>query len=465
MQILASGKKPDSGPGETLYVEMLALLAQDKVDEAEAKAREALAAGLPAERFVDGSIELLAKLPSLVDGTALVHGPMLGDLAPDGVSVWVRTRGEAEVTVKAGGQKAVGKTAADRDFTTVVRLRGLSPATEYSYEIAVDGKVVTLEGARFTTAPASGKPGRFAVGFGGGGGFIPEWEGMWDTIRVKEPTAFLMLGDNVYIDDPKQHLTHHYCYSRRQARPEWRRLTALTPIYSIWDDHDFGLDDCVPGPEIDKPTWKRGVWEVFRNNWVNPAYGGGEKQPGCWHDFQLGDVHFLMLDGRYYRDLKGGSMLGPVQKAWLKERLTSSSATFKVIASPVPFSEGVKPGSKDTWDGFPNERAEIFSWIAEEKIEGVFLIAADRHRTDLRRIENPDSYTLYEFMSSRLTNRHTHPVIETDGLIWGYSKTCSFGLMHFDTTKPDPEVRFELIDIEGTKREEHLLKLSGLRSD
>jgi alkaline phosphatase D len=176
----------------------------------------------------------------------------------------------------------------------------------------------------------------------------------------------------------------------------------------------------------------------------------------------MGDVHFIMLDGRYYRDLKGGSMLGPVQKAWLHRTLAKSGATFKVLVSPVPFTPGIKPGSKDPWDGFPDEREEIFSWIQNEKIEGVFLISADRHRTDLRVIERPGAYPLYEFESSRLTNRHTHPVVKTPGLVWGYNKTCSFALMRFDTTRDDPQVTFELIDIDRELRHSHTLKLSEL---
>ena len=145
---------------------------------------------------------------------------------------------------------------------------------------------------------------------------------------------------------------------------------------------------------------------VFRQNWNNPAYGGGEKQPGCWYDFHIGDVHFIMLDGRYYRDLKGASMLGAAQKAWLFESLKSSAGTFKVLASPVPWSPGVKR-SKDTWDGFPEEREEIFSFIETHHISGVLLMGADRHRSDLRKIKRANGYDLYEVMSSRLHER-TH---------------------------------------------------------
>jgi alkaline phosphatase D len=287
---------------------------------------------------------------------------------------------------------------------------------------------------------------------------------MWDTIRERSPHALLMLGDNVYIDDPTQPWTQHYCYYRRQSRPEWRQLTARTAVYAIYDDHDFGTDDCIPGAEVDEPPWKREVWRRFQQNWVNPAYGGGEAQPGCWFDFSIGDVHFIMLDGRYYRSRSGTpSMLGPAQKAWLLETLKNSRGTFKVLASPVPWSEGVKPGSKDPWDGFPEEREEIFQFIEQQRIEGVVLIAADRHRSDLRITRRENGYDLYEFESSRLTNRHTHSVVQTPGLVFGYSKTCSVGMMHFDTTQGDPEVRCEIVDIDGRSVHSTTIRCSQLR--
>jgi alkaline phosphatase D len=322
---------------------------------------------------------------------------------------------------------------------------------------------VDVGDARFATFPKQGQGGRFAVAFGGGAGYVPEHERMWDTIRRFAPAALLMLGDNVYIDQPQHLLCQHYCYYRRQSQPAWRRLVASTAVFAIYDDHDFGTDDCVPGPEIESPPWKRVVWNVFRQNWVNPGYGGGESQPGCWFDFHIGDVHFIMLDGRYYRDLRGGSMLGPAQKTWLLETLKHSRGTFKILASPVPWSEGVKPGSRDPWDGFPDERRTIFAFLESHRIDGVFLIAADRHRTDLRKTERPGGYDLFELESSRLTNRHTHGVVQTPGLMWGYNQTCSFALLRFDTLAEPPRVTFECIDIDGRVIHQHELRADQLR--
>lgn len=471
---LLENKKPFAGEAESAFVKMLEAVAQNQIDEAERYGIQAIELGLLPERILVGPRELMDRLP---DGSALkrlaskqvtsklVHGPMVGSMTDGSAVIWLRTLGDAEVVIHCveTGQKVTATTNRDKDWTAILTLSDLAPETQYHYHIEVNGQKCVS--SKFSTYHQEGNPGIFKVGFGGGAGYVPEWERMWDTVLEREPNAFLMMGDNVYIDQPEQSLTQRYCYYRRQSRPEWRRFTAKTSIYSIWDDHDFATNDCVPGPEIDQPQWKRPVWEIFKQNWVNPAYGGGVEQPGCWYDFHVGDVHFIMLDGRYYRDLKGGSMLGPAQKKWLLGTLKESTAAFKVIASPVPFTVGIKKGSRDPWDGFPEERAEIFDWIQNQRIEGVFLIAADRHRTDLRRNPRPGAYDLYEFESSRLTNHHTHPVVKTEGLVWGYNETCSFGLMTFDTTKSDPQVTFECIDIEGETKYEYTLKLSQLQFD
>ncbi len=164
---------------------------------------------------------------------------------------------------------------------------------------------------------------------------------MWDTIGGFAPDALLLLGDNVYIDDPESPVMQRYTYHRRQSRPEWRRLIASTPVFTIWDDHDFSTNDSWGGPLVDVPAWKLDhSWPIFVENWANPPYAGGREQPGCYYAFSCGDVDFIMLDCRYYRTDPSGpqpSMLGPVQLAWLKQQLLRSDGTFKVICSSVPW--------------------------------------------------------------------------------------------------------------------------------
>ena len=307
---------------------------------------------------------------------------------------------------------------------------------------------------------------KFTIGFGGGSGYVPENERMWDTIGAIEPRALLLLGDNVYIDDPETPEMQRFHYYRRQSQPGWRKLAKGGPIDSIWDDHDFTTNDGWGGPDIEKPSWKRDVWEIYKENWDNPYYGGGKENPGCWFDFRIGDVHFIMIDGRYYRESpkdQSPSMLGPVQMKWLKKTLADKPATFKVICTNVPMAPKVKPGSKDTWDGYSDERSAIYQFIADQKLPGVVILSADRHRSDAYKVDTEieGMYPLFEFSSSRLTNQHVHKLI--DHSLFGYNEKQSFGRVDFDLTVEDPTVKYTIINIDGKPIHDLTVKLSQLQ--
>jgi alkaline phosphatase D len=466
---------------ETRFALAVAHAYDGNQEAALASAQEALSLGLPPGRFaaeLDNLLEPLADyepFAALVaeHSPALVHGPMVGAVTGHSARVWVRTMNAAQVQVRASTEpdmtdavkSAVVEALAEEDFTAEAELNGLAPNTVYSYEVILDGETFQGEPAwTFQTFPEAGQSSRFTIGFGGGAGYVPENERMWDTIREREPLAFLFLGDNIYSDDPETPEMQRFCYYRRQSRPEYRRFLGHTSVFAIWDDHDFGTNDCWGGPAIDDPPWKIPVWRVFRQNWANPAYGGGEEQPGCWFRFAIGDVDFIMLDGRYYRtdpETPEPSMLGPAQKAWLFEQLADLEGTFKVLVSPVPWAEGTKGGSPDTWDGYAEERAEIYRFLSGNRIEGVVLLSADRHRSDLWRIEREEGYALYEFESSRLTNQHVHQTMEA--AVFSYNEKQSVGIVDFDTTLDDPEVRYTIVSIDGEDIFDFTIKHSELQ--
>lgn len=485
VNIIKKGARKKNSPLNQAEKNFVLAMAACRVDNPEIAARYAAKAvkmGLPIQRIQAGPRKILAPLYHQKNFKTwlnkkkkkLIHGPMLGSVTDSRAKFWLRTEKEENVKIAinplrktpSGTLRLTGqsRTSSKKDYTTTIEVSGLKPDTQYQYHLLINGRKHGLS-AVFRTCPEKGKPCKFSIAFGGGAGFTPRHERMWNTIAGHNPRALLMLGDNVYIDDPARPATQKYCYYRRQSQPEWRKLVASTSTCSIYDDHDFGTNDCVPGPRIEKPQWKRKVWNVFKQNWNNPAYAGGEETPGCWYSFYIGNVHFIMLDCRYYRDLEGGSMLGPVQKKWLLHTLKNSNGKFKVLASSVPWSLGVKPHRNDTWDGFEKEREQIFSFIHENRINGVLLMAADRHRSDFRRIPRSKGYDFYEVMSSRLTNIHTHNMIKNakgSDFIMGYNEKCSFGLLQFDTTEPDPQVTYKIINIDNQLIAAYTLKLSHL---
>ena len=93
-------------------------------------------------------------------------------------------------------------------------------------------------GGRFKTLVDKGNPIKFRIAFGGGAGFVPQHEYMWNTIRAEHPNVLLLLGDNVYSDAPEMPEMQHYCYYRRQSRPEYKQLVSSAPTRERGTRHD-----------------------------------------------------------------------------------------------------------------------------------------------------------------------------------------------------------------------------------
>jgi len=239
---------PDDG--ESHYMLAVAYAKLGQLDKAAAAMKTAIANGVPAGRFLAGTktgLEPLRKHAAWKKLAAefqnrAVHGPMLGVVSGSGVKIWVRTAGPADVTVEVSTEKDLSnaqrlpavRSTKKSDFTAVVPVTGLKPSTRYFYAVLINGKRDGKTGVQsFRTFGEQHKPVKFTLAFGGGAGYVPQHERMWNTIRAKKPDVLLLLGDNVYIDDPKTPAMQHYCYYRRQSRPEFRRLVATTPVYTI----------------------------------------------------------------------------------------------------------------------------------------------------------------------------------------------------------------------------------------
>jgi len=471
-------RDPDNNV-ESLFTLTVARCVQQDYTAAANMMEKAVEKGIPFERFLAGPRGILKPLRKTEQyeqlqakyNIHLIHGPMLGCLTDSSARFWVRTLDEVPVQIFVSESEELShpikssiiSTSSKVDYTAVFEIRGLKSDTRYYYDVIINGKAsLSPDIPSFYTYNSPGSEADFRIAFGGGALYNPPNERMWDTIRSRNPQALLLLGDNVYIDLPGSYGEFHkYTYYRRQSRPEFRRLIRSVPVFAIWDDHDCATDDVWMGPYRDRPAWKRSQIQGYKENWNNPGYGT-KQWPGCWFKFSISEVDFFMLDGRTYRTnplAPDPTMLGPVQKAWLMKEVTKSKAAFKVLVSPVPWAFSAKD-SHDTWNGFKREREEIFSFLEKNKINGVVLISADRHRSDARRIDRAKGYPLYEFESSRLVNQHVHKV--TPGAIFGYSDKQSFGLVSFNTNKTDPTVQFDIINIDNEKIHSITIPLSEI---
>jgi len=192
-----------------------------------------------------------------------------------------------------------------------------------------------------------------------------------------------MLGDNHYANTNEPAVQRKYYFDQRNSSG-WRGLSSGTPIYAIWDDHDYGPDNSdgtMKGKDLSLQT--------FREHWANPAYGEPDN-PGVYFKFTRANVDFFLLDGRYYRDpnkatnLAHKTHLGGKQLAWIKRELLASKAAVKVLASG---GEWQSFGTDDSWRSFRQERDELFKFIEDHSIKGVLLISGDRHFTGAYHVE------------------------------------------------------------------------------
>jgi len=101
-------------------------------------------------------------------------------------------------------------------------------------------------------------------------------------------------------------------------------------------------------------------------------------------------LQIWFLENRMYRSdnaTKDGpekTIWGLEQKAWLKETLQESDATFKVLISPTPMigpDDIRKTDNHTNHGGFRHERDEFFSWLKETGLDkqNFYIICGDRH--------------------------------------------------------------------------------------
>ena len=315
-------------------------------------------------------------------------GPMLGHVGPTEMRVWLRATAGCVPAVRLGEQEDLSDArtvhgpplTADTDFCCTLTVTNLKPATRYFYTLLLDDKpALPRPHPAFATAPAPGTKGRLRVAFVSCvGHFGFESAAAWGDLAAR--TNFdlvLMLGDNHYGNTTDLGHQRHAYYSHRRPAG-FQELARRTPVYGIWDDHDFAGND-----SDGTAKGKEEVLGLFKQFWANPAYGQAD-DPGVYFKFSHGDVDFFLLDGRYHRSPNHAkedgrkSMLGPAQLAWLKRELLASKASVKFLCSG---SEWQNTGHKDSWGSFEREREDIFKFINQHGIPGVLLLSGDRHFT------------------------------------------------------------------------------------
>jgi len=239
---------------------------------------------------------------------------------------------------------------------------------------------------------------------------------IWNAIIETKPDAFLFIGDTVYADtiDP---LELRAALEQLGKIDGFQRLRRTCPVYAVWDDHDFGLND--GGAE--HPN-KRQTQKVFLDFFGTPADEPVRNQEGIYRSFVIGKddrrVQVVLLDTRYNRGpltsvrLAGRrlytpnldesvTMLGETQWKWLEEQLLGVGAEIRIVVSSIQVIPDDHPAEK--WANLPHERKRFLKLLREAKGQ-ILLLSGDQHLGEISVLEMPDGIRLYEFTSSGMTH-------------------------------------------------------------
>jgi len=258
-------------------------------------------------------------------------------------------------------------------------ISGLEPDTDYSYAIEEGGGLDEIRSGAFRTYPDG--PFSFTVTFGscarlGSNGAV------YDAIQQSDPDLHLIVGDWYYADIHENSVeVFEEVYDKTLTQPAQAALYRSVPIAYTWDDHDYGPNDAA----ADSPS-RDAALAAYRQLVPHYPLALPEGDDPIAQAFTIGRVRFLLTDTRSARTPSGEpdepnkTMLGPDQLTWLEEELLAADDRYPVIVwvNSVPWIADPDPGA-DHWGGYATERERIATFIAENGIDGLVMLAGDAH--------------------------------------------------------------------------------------
>ncbi|TMJ42268.1 MAG: alkaline phosphatase, partial [Alphaproteobacteria bacterium] len=334
---------------------------------------------LTRRKFIKWSAAGALAMPGLsraADRPLLSHGVQSGDIEATTGVVWARSDRPARLHIevattesfKDARRLAPIETLSATDFAVKRLLSGLPPGQTIFYRMAfADLAQANVMSAnivgRFRTAPASRRAVRFVWSgdtAGQGWGFNPDDGGMktYATMARHDPDFFIHSGDKNIVAEGVEKVAE----TLDEFRGRWkynlhdenlRAFNAAVPTFCQWDDHDV-MDNWSASKDLSRDERYKeksiAVLAARANRAFHemmPIRAIAEEPSRIYRKISHGpllDVFFLDL--RSYRGPNGPSLetritpksriLGEAQMRWLKQALSDSKATWKVIASDMP---------------------------------------------------------------------------------------------------------------------------------
>ena len=357
----------------------------------------------------------------------------------------------------------------DRDYTRQFALSGLRPHTRYQLRVESrgpgGGPVGQPLDGQFRTAPLSEDTARVIFTVITCQEFNdkdrPDGFKIYPEMLKLDPDFMVHTGDVIYYDNLAKDIS--------LARYHWQRIYSLpTNIefhrrvgsYFQKDDHDTWFNDCWPTLDdrgfMYQFTFAQGQ-AVFLEQ---VPMGASTARTYRWGK----DLQIWLVEGRDFRspnNLPDGpdkTIWGEKQKAWFKQSVQESDATFRLLISPNPLVGPDRGNKNDNHSnkGFSYEGNELRRFIAGQK--NMAVVCGDRHWQYL----SVDPKTgVREYSCGSMSDQHAGGWNQSD-FIPEYHKYLNVigGFLAGTVERVDgkPVLTFRYYDVSGKVRYEDQLK-------
>jgi len=219
---------------------------------------------------------------------------------------------------------------------------------------------------------------------------------------------FLHMGDLHYENIDTDNVTRFYdgYYSVFNSSTQ-KEFFQSTPIFYIWDDHDFGEDNSqgtspsrpaahttfknfVPYgplkgylPEDDSSIFPDKAPSADKVNSVYTKSYTSDDPYGIFRSFLVGRCLFIMMDLRSFKDVLPKDILGNEQKVWLENQFkyasVNSQVRFVFLVSPIFW---IDTNDEGEWKDYHETQTKIATWAdtyVYKKGRQIMVLSGDTH--------------------------------------------------------------------------------------
>ena len=243
--------------------------------------------------------------------------------------------------------------------------------------------------------------------------FAKEQAKIWPEVTAHKPDAILLIGDNAYCDVKDGKLNRNpspidiwerHVITRNKLL--FFRAKKLVPVFSTWDDHDYGLNNA--GREfVHRGSSKRAFRAFFPQDEIAGFLTHG---PGVSATMVLFGQRWMLLDGRSFRtpnreDRPDQTVFGVRQEIWARMALSGTTPLW--LVNGAQFFGGYH--RFESYEGCQPRSFKTFLKIVQGGQAPVAFVSGDRHLAEMMRIGKEEAgLDTYELTTSALHAR-TYP--------------------------------------------------------